>query len=120
MSADAAAMLQVPANRMRALLALLPLPMLLVVAQRYDLGANIRIDYRWLVASVFVLFGALAACAQKATNRVLIDPSEESLLAGVLAANGYAMQARDDVREAWVSPAGSTCNNPLLQRRWRR
>ena len=53
-------------------------------------------------------------------THVLVDPAEEPLLAGVLAADGYAMQVRDGALEAWASPAGSTCNSPLLQRRSRR
>ena len=69
MSADATSIPRAPLDRLLAIALLLPLPIVLLAAWRYDFLANIRGDYRWLVASVVMLFGALAACARLAAAR---------------------------------------------------
>ncbi|MBK9669627.1 MAG: hypothetical protein IPO74_06715 [Thermomonas sp.] len=50
-------------------LALLPLLIVLFAAWRYDLLANVRSDYRWLVGTLFVGFAALAGGAHIAAQR---------------------------------------------------
>jgi hypothetical protein len=96
MSAGAA---QAPANRMLAVLALLPLPIVLFAAWHYELAANIRVDYRWLVAAVFVLFAGLAGCAWLAARsgwrRVALLPVLAACvpLAGVIVFAGWVQVA---------------------------
>ncbi len=69
MSMGTASAKQLPANHMLAALALLPLPIVLFAGWRYDLIANIGMDYRWLVVAIFVPFVALACCARWAAQR---------------------------------------------------
>jgi hypothetical protein len=69
MSAGAAATPSLRAERLMAALALLPVAIVLFAAWHYDLAANIRDDYRWMVAVVFAAFAVLAACAQFAARR---------------------------------------------------
>lgn len=69
MNAAAAPMQPAPSNRILATLPLLPLLVVLFAAWRYDLAANIRGDYRWLVGTLFVVFAALAGGAHIAAKR---------------------------------------------------
>lgn len=69
MNAAAAPAARSAMERILAVALLLPLPILLCAAWRYDLAANIRGDYRGLVASVFLVFAALAGTAVFAARR---------------------------------------------------
>ena len=99
MSAGASIPMQPPAGRMRAALALLPLPIVMIAAWRYDLGANIRIDYRWLMVVVWVVFAMLAAGAHIAMRRgwrhAALLPAMAACvpLAGVVAFAGWVQVA---------------------------
>lgn len=69
MSASGVAITQAPSIRTSGVLALLPLLIVLFAAWHYDLAANIRSDYRWLVGAVFAGCAALAVTAHVARQR---------------------------------------------------
>ena len=69
MSLGDAALAPAPSNRTRHALALVPLLIVLFAAWRYDLAANVHIDYRWMVVALFVGFAALAGGAHIAVQR---------------------------------------------------
>ena len=64
-----AAIAPAPTYRMGNALALVPLLIVLFAAWRYDLLANVRSDYRWLVGTLFVVFATLAGGAHIAAQR---------------------------------------------------
>lgn len=55
-------------SRPAAWLLLLPLPILLLAFLHYDLAANIRVDYRWLLACVVAWHGLIAGLARVASR----------------------------------------------------
>lgn len=69
MSMRDAALAPRPSSRTGNMLSLLPLLIVLFAAWRYDLAANIRSDYRWLVGTLFVGFAAFAGGVHIAAKR---------------------------------------------------
>lgn len=114
MSDGAAGVMRSTASRMAAPLALLPVPIVLLAAWRYDLIANIRMDYRWLVAVVFLASAALAGSAWLAARsgwrHVALLPAFAACvpLAGVIVFAGW-IQAGAAVLLAAAALAVASC-----------
>lgn len=93
MNAAAAPMQPAPSNRILAALPPLPLLVVLFAAWRYDLAANIRGDYRWLVGTLFVVFAAFAGGAHIAAQRGWRHVALMPLLAACVPALGVVVFA---------------------------
>ena len=101
MSMGDAAIAPAPTYRMGNALALLPLLIVLFSAWHYDLLANIRSDYRWLVGTLFVGFAALAGGAHIAMQRGWRHAALLSLLAACVPLLGVVVYA------GWASVGAS-------------